>query len=397
VAETYGYDADGVRVSRTRAGVTTVYLGGAWEQDVQSGASTKTRAFVTLQGRAIAQRERVASPVSDTTIYLHGDHLGSVSAATSSTGAILSRQAFTPWGELRAGGGDVTQTTRDFTGQKKDDTGLLFSNARYYDPKLGRFASADSVVPGMASGQGGAAATLGQDSGAALRPLTTDFHEPGFAAGLAREDAFTQAKGFRFQLRDQDRQQGAGAQWQWGPQNPQALNRYAYVLDNPLRYTDPIGHCGPLCIPVAVAALFTEEVLAYVVATFVVYSFVSAVITCSQDAGCSSVLGRFADQLNQGVITVQQFLGSIQQNLASTPSINQVQKKIERGQAPAGIARADRDLPDQNGDRDASLDEIHVNGGSIYRNGKARHPLDSPLTKKQKQFLQESGFATPEE
>ncbi len=153
VTETYGYDADGTRISRARAGVTTVYLGKVWEQDVQSGASTKTRAFVMLQKRAIAQRERVASPASDTTIYLHGDHLGSVSAATSSSGAILSRQAFTPWGELRSGGGDVTQTTLDFTGQVKDDTGLLFSNARYYDPKLGRFTSPHSIMPGSASGQ----------------------------------------------------------------------------------------------------------------------------------------------------------------------------------------------------------------------------------------------------
>ncbi len=27
-----------------------------------------------------------------------------------------------------------------------------------------------------------------------------------------------------------------------GPANPQALNRYAYCLNNPLRYTDPSGH-----------------------------------------------------------------------------------------------------------------------------------------------------------
>jgi RHS repeat-associated protein len=29
--------------------------------------------------------------------------------------------------------------------------------------------------------------------------------------------------------------------------NPQSLNKYAYVLNNPLRYTDPDGHCGPVC------------------------------------------------------------------------------------------------------------------------------------------------------
>jgi len=30
------------------------------------------------------------------------------------------------------------------------------------------------------------------------------------------------------------------------PGNPQALNRYAYALNNPLRYTDPTGHYIPL-------------------------------------------------------------------------------------------------------------------------------------------------------
>lgn len=141
--------------------MTTIYAGGAWEEDFQSGASKETRAHITLQGMGIAQRARVASPASDTTVYLHGDHLGSVSAATSATGAVLSRQAFTPWGELRTGGGDITQTTKDFTGQLRDGTGLLFYLARYYDSKLGRFLSADSIAPGVAEGKSGAAALLG--------------------------------------------------------------------------------------------------------------------------------------------------------------------------------------------------------------------------------------------
>ncbi len=27
------------------------------------------------------------------------------------------------------------------------------------------------------------------------------------------------------------------------PYNPQSLNRYSYTLNNPVRYTDPSGHC----------------------------------------------------------------------------------------------------------------------------------------------------------
>jgi hypothetical protein len=103
------------------------------------------------------------------------------------------------------------------------------------------------------------AATLGQDAGAVLRPLTVDFHESAFSAGLAAEDAFTQAKGFWFQLSDQDKQKGEGAKWQWGPQNPQALDRYSYVLNNPLRYTDPTGHVQVVEHWWGVEYIFTPE------------------------------------------------------------------------------------------------------------------------------------------
>ena len=114
---------------------------------------------------------------------------------------------------MRAGG--TSQTTLNYTGQRLDGTGLLFYNARYYDPVIGRFISADTVVPGNASG--------GMD-GVALRPLTVAFHEPGFIATLNGE--------------------GANAdKLHWGgPVNPQALNRYSYVMNNPIRWTDPSGH-----------------------------------------------------------------------------------------------------------------------------------------------------------
>ena len=77
------------------------------------------RAHYTLGERVITQRDG-----SGAAVYLHGDHLGSVSAATGADGRVLSRQDFDPWGQVR--GGDIPQTTRDLTGQRRDGTDLLF-------------------------------------------------------------------------------------------------------------------------------------------------------------------------------------------------------------------------------------------------------------------------------
>ncbi len=131
----------------------------------------------------------------------------------------MRRQDFDPWGAVRSGG--IPQTTLNYTGQRKDGTGLLYYHARYYDPVLARFISADAVVPG---------APDGSMDGVALKPLTVDFHESGFVSGLNAENG----QGFWFQHSDQVAP--------WGPANPQGLNRYSYVQNNPLRYTDPTGH-----------------------------------------------------------------------------------------------------------------------------------------------------------
>jgi RHS repeat-associated protein len=170
-----------------------------------------------------------------TVVYMHSDHLGSVSTITNQAGAVVSSQQFDPWGKVRTGGVSVTQTKLNYTGQRKDDTGLLYYHARYYDPSLARFVSPDSIVPGASSGSGGAGGSLGAWQNSAL---TADFHESILLGSLHKEIALTQQKGFWFQLGDKDRSKVDPS----GPDNPQALNRYTYVLNNPLRYTDPIGH-----------------------------------------------------------------------------------------------------------------------------------------------------------
>jgi RHS repeat-associated protein len=49
------------------------------------------------------------------------------------------------YGTTRSSG--TLPTDRTFTGQKQDSTGLLYFNARYYDPALGTFISPDTLVP----------------------------------------------------------------------------------------------------------------------------------------------------------------------------------------------------------------------------------------------------------
>ncbi len=44
-------------------------------------------------------------------------------------------------------------TSYRFTGQREDTTGLYFYNARYYDPVVGRFAQADTILPNAGNPQ----------------------------------------------------------------------------------------------------------------------------------------------------------------------------------------------------------------------------------------------------
>ena len=306
--ESYTYDADGERITRTRNSTTTFYAWGLIEQDLVTGGATRSNYL--FDGQVVAVRDSSSAAVT----YLHGDMLGSISVALQN-GAVVSKQNFDPWGKVRTGG--ISQTTFNYTQQKLDGTGLLYYHARYYDPSLARFLSADTLVPGDASGKGGdlntinldvkTAALLGWNKQVEVRPLTVDFHESKFTGQLYQEDADTAQKGFYFQLDSKDKpdsaigkanqtggkaksggqdggsggtkcdpktdpnctdkntsktvrdpgkqtaaksnqpddakgRPGNKARTPWGPANPQALNRYSYVLNNPLRYIDPMGH-----------------------------------------------------------------------------------------------------------------------------------------------------------
>src|SRR5258706_41979 len=136
---TFVYDGDGKMVKAVMNGTnTTLYVGAHYQ--VTNGVVTKY-----YPGGAFR--------VGGVLYYALGDHLGSTSITTDSSGALVAEMRYKPWGEVRYNSG-TTPTDRTYTGQRSytADFGLMFYNARWYDSSLGRFAQADTVVPGGVQG-----------------------------------------------------------------------------------------------------------------------------------------------------------------------------------------------------------------------------------------------------
>ena len=142
LVERYWYDVDGARVKKT-SGTTTTYTFFAHYEEEVTGVVTTTVSHYSFGGLRIAVKR------GSDLYHLHGDHLGSASLTTSGSAETASR-AYYAYGAERSATGDL-QTDHTFTGQKRDAAGLMYYNARYYDPALGTFVSPDSMVPNSAS------------------------------------------------------------------------------------------------------------------------------------------------------------------------------------------------------------------------------------------------------
>ena len=87
--------------------------------------------------------------------YVYRDHLGSIAAMSDNVGDYISGSLalFRPFGAYRlqpTTNPDITD--RGYTGHRQNNTGsydigLIYMNARYYVAEIGRFASADIIVP----------------------------------------------------------------------------------------------------------------------------------------------------------------------------------------------------------------------------------------------------------
>ncbi|MFP2928327.1 RHS repeat-associated core domain-containing protein [Pyxidicoccus sp. 3LG] len=183
----FRYDAMNRRtVKRSSNGDVTVSIGGLYEVR-RASAGTAVHAFGVLGAeRSVAQvswaTDAAGAVTARKVLYLHTDHLGSVETVTDEAGAVVERMRYEPFGGRRYAHDLDIPRSRGSPRVRQGFTG------HEHDEELGLINMQGRMYD----------ATLGR------------FLSP---------DPFLV-----------------------GPRPSQALNRYSYVLNNPLRYTDPTGY-----------------------------------------------------------------------------------------------------------------------------------------------------------
>jgi RHS repeat-associated protein len=149
------YDSENHQTSYTKAGATTSYSYDAEGRRAKKTDSTGTTVFVyNVQGQLIAEYGGQAT--NGGTSYLTADHLASIRVLTNSSGVVISRHDYLPYGEeiastigargLVGGYGAPDDTKQRFTSKERDnESNLDYFEARYFSSSQGRFTGCDPI------------------------------------------------------------------------------------------------------------------------------------------------------------------------------------------------------------------------------------------------------------
>jgi RHS repeat-associated protein len=235
-------------------------LGLSYEKEVKANGTIEHKHYLSIDGMVFAlQTVRTQSngtPIDAPLRYFHHDHLGSVAAITNERGDLVERMAYDPWGKRRNVNG-LPDSTDSLVGINTDRG---FTMHEQLD---------EMGVVHM--------------NGRIYDPLIGRFMSA---------DPIIQA-----------------------PDNLQSYNRYAYVMNNPLAFTDPTGYSR--------WTRFRDRVLRPVLAIAVAIYFGPAVSGISWSGGgaalvggnafASAVVGGFAG----GVINTGTLKGGLQGALSA--------------------------------------------------------------------------------
>ncbi len=129
---------------------------------IQAISGSIQRISLSFAGGLVAvQVSGDPDPADNGLFHIYADHLGSSGSLSDSSGVYIpdSHAKYTPFGDWRteptatAGDRYYTNHKHNNLGNGADDLGLIYMNARYYLPGVGRFASADTVVQNFANPQ----------------------------------------------------------------------------------------------------------------------------------------------------------------------------------------------------------------------------------------------------
>jgi len=190
---------------------TTLYVGGLMERIAKNdnGGLLEYRHYIQANGQTIAVHTEWSNG-SQRDEYLHHDHLGSVVRITGSNGTIVDRLSYDPWGKRRSA---VASTAW-----------LASAPGTYLLP-----TSLDHLTRGFTGHEH--LDTLG------LIHMNGRVYDPELGRFLSADPVV------QF------------------PASTQGLDRYSYVLNNPLSATDPTGHIVDMIIGIG-AAIFGGAAIA---------------------------------------------------------------------------------------------------------------------------------------
>jgi RHS repeat-associated protein len=157
---TVSYDVENRQsgfTSTSNGSATYTYDGDGRRVEKAAGGVTTTYVY-DATGNLAAEYSSQPPPMPCQTCYLTTDHLGSTRVITSQSGGLVSRHDFLPFGEELAtsnrtaaqGYGVADNVMQRYTGQQRDLEGpvLDFFGARYFQGAQGRFTTPDwSVRP----------------------------------------------------------------------------------------------------------------------------------------------------------------------------------------------------------------------------------------------------------
>ena len=259
----YAYDHDVNRVEYNN-GSAIIYYPNKYYNESSTGTSTL---HIFAGNKLIATIE--SNGISTSTYYIHTDHLGSSNVISNSEGAIEQILDYYPFGDIRMNEAESGfDEEKKYTGHIHDDeTNLNYLIARYQNPAVGRFLSADPIYRELGDlrkiNNAEYNYEIYRDKQFEILLNPQSLNTPRTMGNLNSASEFSSQKNTRSKNKSisiQDEYLAKRYNWDEYLINPQLQNSYSYAANNPLKYVDPNGETPALALPLVVPA--TEAIIA---------------------------------------------------------------------------------------------------------------------------------------